>query len=398
MSRAGNIRIRAAEKRLQAAVPGSGRKRDLGLDLLRVIALVMMITGHYSKVLPEPNLFIRILDYIFNLGAAFFFFAFGMTMDYFLRKDLKDQIQRFSLFFLLGVCHSLYLRDLLRSSEFFMFLCLWQIFFLLIDKVFRRSVVVISGLALASSAALFLPKSIFDLNVYFDALLPGPFPLLPWGIYILFGYVYQDWKKRSELNDLSVGVAFFLFWISSVFLHRTTGLEAFQTEKWYLTFPYIAMSSAIIFGLLHLAGKADSWYQRMHFLKDKISFASENLLFAVVLHYIPLKIFLDITAQFSPETVAAYNTWFMVAALLLLNSALYLLLGVFVSMMDRFRKLDYPFWLGLAVCIMATGILTYVIYVRIWGNPIRFLTANTTMLIISSFMGGAKKKGLRPHS
>lgn len=98
-------------------------RRDLGLDALRVLGLLLMVTIHYFQRLPSPTALTDFLNFVGESAPAFFFFAFGLTFARFRSKTTLDKLGASLMLMYVGLAHNVLVADLTHVDFlFFLFL------------------------------------------------------------------------------------------------------------------------------------------------------------------------------------------------------------------------------------------------------------------------------------
>ena len=230
--------------------------RDVGLDLLRVIALLLMVSIHYARAIPTMDMLGEILKFIGESAPAFFFFAFGVTLNIFLKKTINERIIRLILFFYVAMSHNIYTcfvfnfkRGTIFLTEFLFFLWLCQVIFFIIEFQRERSYIFYISFFLAFFAVISMTK-LGQIDQIFKYLIQGPFPIFPWIAFVLFGFIYS--RSINELaSNKPIFALLFLFVILvtafPLLFFKEHGMSLFLLNKWPLSAGYI-----FVFGVLSI--------------------------------------------------------------------------------------------------------------------------------------------------
>jgi hypothetical protein len=280
------------------------RERQVELDFVRGLALCLMVLSHtgvtYALAMQrEPGEAARWLWQIGETAPAWFFFAFGMTLDQLRAKAPTIIRQRLWLFFCVAMVHNALLGGLVQL-DFLAFLWLAQVTLLAIERFLApRSwhyAVAWCGL-LASMLAR--PHAYWD--EWFRAIVPGFFPLVPWILFVVAGLVYQ--RRRAARAWWPLGVGLVVLSLSIALAQRWIGWSSWAFNKLVLTGPYVLLLTGCALLCCEAVRSFPDAYQRLPVVPRLLGFLSRNLLLGTVLHYLPLFGFFALEHAFVPIPV-----------------------------------------------------------------------------------------------
>jgi len=271
----------------QPDVPTAERTRDRGLDAIRVLALALMVAAHFSFFIPASSVSAEALNFIGETAPAFFFFAFGMTFDRFLRKDRQTQVRRGLLLLWVALAHNLLVGQLhgargLLQMDFFAFLWVCLVVLSTVEAQLRPSTRAYAVVLGVGAALLITPWGHHLLDMV-ESGVPGAFPLYPWGLFVVAGLLYSRAPRphRSALCGavaVAVGVAL-------VVLQRSGfGLESWELAKRPMSGAYFLVTCGACAVIVAAAGRKSSASAP----SPVVVFLSSNLLLCTVLHYVPV--------------------------------------------------------------------------------------------------------------
>jgi hypothetical protein len=264
----------------------TAQRRDLGIDVVRVVALIEMVSIHYFQRLPSPSALTDVLNFVGEGAAATFFFAYGLTSHRFGSKTSGEQLTANLMFLFVGLAHNLFLWLRATTVDFLCFLFLWRII-LSATTSLKRPHFAWLGLAFAVMAlSLAIPqKGVVDRS--FMQVLDGLFPLLPWGVFVLLGASYTAFRpaKHWAIALACAGVA-----VPLLLYVLEPSRASLGISKWPLTTPYVLLFTGANILLLEGVRSTDSWLRRWPLLVVPIEWLSTNLLLAAVLQYLPLEL------------------------------------------------------------------------------------------------------------
>jgi len=257
------------------------KRRIAYIDILRALAIILVIVGH----IPYPGFNPEIKKWVYSFHIPLFFFVSGMTMSFTNYKTirLKDNLKK-------RFCH-IYLPYLIWA----IILALPNITLLSIPKILygtHQSIASVSNSSLWFLPVLFLSIVLIDLIIYsltkkrrnsYTLTLPFIFLAisliipsqptiqsifqghnLPFGldiipvasIFIITGYLFQDYKNRHPKKHFSPICTFFIL-ITSIVSITSFGLNnevvyALMAENRYGNYFYflIASFSGIIMSII----------------------------------------------------------------------------------------------------------------------------------------------------
>jgi len=298
---------------IEPTSPAASPPRNIALDYLRAVALLMMMWAHLWRVLLGATATQRIALAIVEIGQVPFFLAFGMTQVRLLRRDREAIWSTLVLFGLIGLLHG-YFMWFRPAWEFFLFL--WFMSAVIVATralgVPPRWLVAASVVVLAVNAVFPLGMSPFALmlgpQIAASArpalafaehfwLLPGPFYPAPWGVVVVLGLVLGvEFPAALRRVDV-VGALAVVALLAAVFLaYRTPPLSIglrFQLEKWNVSTAYVIGSSAAVLVMYAALARLETatWVRQVTY--PAVRFFSDRLLEATILHYLAGRILLD---------------------------------------------------------------------------------------------------------
>jgi|GEM_PF-2351403 len=342
-------------------------KRDVGLDLIRVLALLFMVSAHYAYALRQ-NLVINIGQSIFDTGASIFFFGFGMTFTVFGSKSLSDRVRSHLMFFYVVVAHNVFMAYILEASifctEFFAFLWIWRLILEFIDIKFKPSSKTYF-IFISSVLALLLLIPYPGLNDFFRRLIEGPFPLLPWGLFVIAGLVYaredsrRGWVKMTIITGIGGAVLLGLF-------GEMTGWPAFRLAKWPLTAPYTMLLVGLTILTIEISRRYAHLYERIPVLPEFFRYISANLLLLVASHYISFftckTLYLKFIAPLHSDAADIFGG--LILGPLAAMALLMLVLKVCLWLWDNIRLSSPLIWLRARYNKVAVALLILIVALR----------------------------------
>ncbi|WP_372399316.1 hypothetical protein ABMY26_30765 [Azospirillum sp. HJ39] len=255
-------------------MPNSPPARDRSLDVVRVTALAFMVAAHWGRALPDSYHLVNVLQFLFEVAPVLFFFAFGMTLDRFLRKPLGQRIESHLKLFILAVIHSLYGQQTPLSSDFFMFLFAARLLFDIHSQISAASRVLVAAFLLALCGAwVLLPLSVA--YGFFMPSFPGWFPVFPWILFVAAGRIYSH--RRRDPRTVAVAMLGLSLPLFDIFVLGRS------LSKWPLSPDYALLftsATALAFTILDRI----RWPAFLPW--RTIELLSGNLLLATALHYV----------------------------------------------------------------------------------------------------------------
>jgi uncharacterized membrane protein len=262
-------------------------RRDLGLDALRVLGLLLMVAIHFFQRLPSPTALTDFLNFVGESAPAFFFFAFGLTFARFRSKTALDKLEASLMLMYVGLAHNVLVADL-TNVDFLFFLFLARV---VIDAM--------SSLRNETSAYLKISIGIMlfalvvpdkgTINQMFAQTISGVFPLFPWLVFVLLGAFYSK-SSRSGRRGALLGGGLILAGLIMAGLADTLGRSSLEISKWPLTTPYILLFSGINILILEGVRKIQPAIESRVWLNDPMVYLSKHLLLATVIQYYALEL------------------------------------------------------------------------------------------------------------
>ena len=313
--------------------------RDFATDVLRALALVLMTAIHLLRTAPEQTAIAQGLKFFAESAPAFFFFAFGLTLPSFFLRSGPDQRRLLTLFAYVAVVQSL-VAGVSLQMDFFPFLWVWMLVLTLVTRSIRlsnrRLLCVVAPVVLAM-LALPYPKSAASFG-----FLGDPFPLLPWGLFVLSGLAFSG-KLKGNIN-LTLAGGLIVVSFALHLLGGPLGLEGWRMIKWQpmMTGSWFMLFLGLILGVGWMAGILEHQPIFSGRFRRVVEFLSKNLLLGTVLHYlvyIPLQLVFQAgispwIARF-PQSIGRVDFLLMIAAALVAAIALFAILKFELAVWER---------------------------------------------------------------
>ncbi len=267
--------------------------RNPGFDVLRGGALALMVMAHFSRTIPATGGVSAGISLVGETAPAFFFFAFGLTFERFLRKPSSFKWRQTVLFLYVAVMHNIFLRDW-YVSDFLAFLLLWRTVLWGTSTLGTWHKKLWTFLSLGVLVALVISPEPM-MRRAFQGVIPGPFPLMPWGLFILAGWLQG---QLSVVKRGCVGVGATALGLGLLVGAQWGGFSYWEFDKWPMTSSYFLLLTGV--GLLTLSAIEYRHQRRRLRLWEPVTFLSKNLLLATVVHYVPVMILKEITPRLIP--------------------------------------------------------------------------------------------------
>lgn len=347
-------------------------KRDMGLDIIRALALILMTSIHYARPIPDVNQWIVALKFIGEAAPAFFFFAFGMTMERFLSKDDTARLTRLNAFLYVALMHNIFVAQVYVTGFLFILWVIQAALYALEKSTHRPGRYYVAIFALTSAALMVFPPA--RVSGFFAMLIPGNFPILPWSLFVISGLVFTRIRRRLQSLQTILPVFLILVAVAGHFVaYQRFGMEAMRIEKWPLTLSYLLLFAGVNILLLKSGEKFQHWIQsRLPDFHRLILFLSGNLLLAVILSYLPCSPLMALNKMlFAEQTIIDNALSFLVIGSVLCVLLLLLFLKLTLVVWEFIRQLRFTMTLRrrfdmlaivlIVVFALATGIVRYAI-------------------------------------
>lgn len=279
-------------------------ERRFSVDMVRAMAMLLMVSVHFCRSVEAYTWAGRAIRYIGEAAPAFFFFAFGLLLERFFAKSKDDQFQLGKLFLFVAIAQGFMAGQPFRL-DFLLFIWFWQIGLAVLFKTYKLSV---RSLVVVISATLMLmiiwPPNAME-RIF--SLTGGPFPLMPWGLFVLAGMLFSRMLHAPGNPIASVGMILIslAMMLAGVILHA----ERLLALKVPLTATYFLLFTGIIVFLMWLFIRYEKRLANMPWLVRPVVLLSENLLLATVLHYaayLPLKALVVFKRHRDPTAFTEY--------------------------------------------------------------------------------------------
>ncbi len=259
----------------------SGGHRDPGLDFARGLAMLLMVAAHFSVAVVPHSWMGRAFHFAAYSAPAFFFFAFGMTFDFFLRKGAKKWTV-IILFLYVALAHNAF-RGSVFSNDVLGVLASSLAILAVLEMKGSRSNRFYAGLALIIFAALLLNHAIdYPMLQTFFSSTGRRMPLIPWIAFILAGLVFErtgDRRLRLAFSLSLMAAAMLLAWL----LKGLPANEIFSKNP--LSPAYLAFFLAMAMAMVETVRMGAWIYKRLPIMPGAIEYLSRNLLLATTMHY-----------------------------------------------------------------------------------------------------------------
>jgi len=325
------------------------QSRDLGLDLVRAIALILMINVHFVKLIPAIGIIPEIIILFGEAAPVFFFFAFGITLDLFLKKNFDVKIIKIVLFFFVALSHNIYTcyfwnfkHGTVIITEFLFFLWLWQLIILIIESHNKKSNFFYTSLVIIILFAVTIIKP-DTLESVFQNIIKGPFALIPWGVFVISGLVFNRSELLKKQKNTIIISLFIIFTIIHFYkVNILSGISLTNITKWPLSISFIIIFGPLPFIVIIIFNNKfiKLKMHRLTFLIKGIQFLSKNLLLATVSHYLiyllPFKIHPFI---YKPEFINKHPIRMMISGSILIVIMLFIILFIILKIWSFIKTL-----------------------------------------------------------
>lgn len=371
------------------------KPRDLAIDFLRAIALLLMVSIHSVRCVPDYTIWARLLKLIGESAPAFFFFAYGLTIHRLLKKDAPRQFEIIRLFLYVAIAQS-FMAGQPFNLDFFLFLWIWQVILVLASRFIPKWKVVIPWIFGITIAALLVwsPEQVSDI---FD-LAGGMFPLLPWGLFILLGLVFG--QGISALRNMYIACGLLATALGTLAIGHVFQVKRLMLIKSPMTITYCLLLSGVVLLCFWISKNYEGMIAKRKLVAGAVRFLSANLLLGTVLHYaayLPVKAVILFIRRFSTETYLSFSQRFdfililasALVACLLLWGWLVLTVRIYdVAEKTRFftllrKRFDLIAVLALAVVGAVTIFADWAEYVGLFQSVSLLLEKSVTLVIMT---------------
>ncbi|MBF0100888.1 MAG: hypothetical protein HQK77_08280 [Desulfobacterales bacterium] len=298
--------------------------RNIGLDYIRAMGLLLMMSIHYARFIPEKTKLVYYLKFIGESSPAFFFFAFGMTLTRFLEKEAGDRFQKGLMFLYVALLHNLLWHHLFYS-DFLFFLWAW-LFIIAILEIVRPLPNFIYMTLIVTVLGIMVCVPSYHIPMICKEIFDGPFKLIPWGCFILSGLYF---KRRNEFDQnywqgiLIIGLGLFLYSLSKVYVDYFS----LKIIKWPLTPTYFLLFIGLNILMVNFINNHHSFFENQFRLPSRLcNFISSNLLLATAIQFFVFKCAELIISKVNQSVLLKYDVFFVVLGVLLCNVLLLIIL------------------------------------------------------------------------
>ncbi len=251
--------------------------------------MAMMVSAHFCRLIPDLSVRHPQLYLLIEAAPAFFFFAFGMTFDFYHRKPVAERVVNNLFFIAMALLHNLFLFQYDSRMSILVFDFLFSLFVirLLIDLIqsqFKHA----DWLLMAGCVASLLYAALVPRNTLFliqEQIIPGYYQPLNWSYFVLAGVLYQRYlrgQNRQPFLWLLIATAILLvLQVRGLF----PGGVNWHLRKGPPDFLYLAAFSTLSAMLVQAAQWLSPLFHRIKPFHQTVVFFSRNLLLATLLHY-----------------------------------------------------------------------------------------------------------------
>jgi hypothetical protein len=260
-------------------------QRDPGLDFIRGLALVLMVSIHYARITPYENEFNNAFKDFAEAAPAFFFFGFGMTFDRFLAKTNREKWELNLYFLWVALAHNI-VRAGLLTLNFLFSLWFWRVILTLLERDRRRPAGLYLAVCAATAAIIFVVPPAFFTRIR-EAVWgegPGLLWLMPWGGFVLMGLVYSRLEGAAARWILLLALGGFTAACSV--LHCFISFPGLALTKIPVSVPYLSFNCSLCILFIEIIRRRSAAYFRIPLVPALFTFMSKNLLLGTVLHYL----------------------------------------------------------------------------------------------------------------
>lgn len=327
---------------MQNKNPSADGDRNLAIDLIRAFALLMMVSIHFARCVPDYTGAARMLKFFGESAPAFFFFAFGLTIHRLLEKESSRQFEIIRLFLYVAIAQG-FMAGQPFKLDFFLFLWFWQLILVVASRFvpkWRAALPWVFGITIAA-LLVFPPMTVSDI---FD-LMGGLFPLLPWGLFILLGFLFGH--GRFSPRGIYIALGLFTFALGTMTIGKIFQFQNLMLIKSPMTATYFFFFASIVLLFLWFADKYRGIIGQRKRLKGLLEFFSANLLLGTVLHYgayLPVKaavlMLRKINAGLFDSIVRRYDFLLIILGAATAVLLLWGLLALVIRLYDAVQKSD----------------------------------------------------------
>lgn len=280
--------------------------RSPGLDLLRALAFLLMCSIHVARAVPALSSAGGWIRGIGEAAPALFFFAFGITtMLFFVGKEPTVRTAQLRALLFLALAHGCYVATI-TVFDFFFFLFAWQWILTALQGMTHTAPALLlkTVLFIILGALLVLP---YPFVHAFSSMAAGPFPLLPWGTFVIAGALFA--AAPLARSTLVLGSVAAIAGIGLALTGRAAGWQAWYPTKWPLTAPFLLICVGLCILLYQLVEHWRRLWEQVPLLPQLLSWISQNLLLATTLHFLTtdlIKLSFRFWARSNRERAAIY--------------------------------------------------------------------------------------------
>lgn len=294
-----------------------------------------MVSVHFARTVPGNDAYSVALRAIGETAPVFFFFAFGMTARFFMEKGGEAKRRALSDLLIVAALHNVFMGGLLVTDFLgFLFLCYALIAAISTWRAISRGA---AWLSFGGLTLVYLLSPAQEVVNAAKLLIPGPFALFPWLLFVLagLGFAQERSPRGRRVHGLHLGLIVLALGLHV--LYYASGHYGFRVQRGPVTGSYILLLVGVAGVLLLIARSAVDGLGRESGprLQDRpvvqaaLVLPSRYLLLATVLHYLPVRATTAAMKAFiPPEALAANASLAILAGAALANLGTYALLRV----------------------------------------------------------------------
>jgi hypothetical protein len=217
---------------------------------------------------------------------------------------------------------------------------------------------------------MLVPADTTPLNQIYLAALQGFFAILPWGLFVLAGFLYAHWAPRRGIA-FAVGAAAVGASLLCDIAAEPLGRASLALEKWPLRVPYVLFYAGVALCIAEagqsLGARAARRPAVFRGLGATIRLLSDHLLLATALHYVGVQLLLWLATRWSllapgsgsdgEVSLAILISWSLAIAMLVLGVRLAVATAEHFGSLAAFAALRRPSAFVAVVVLLGVAIL-----------------------------------------